>query len=251
MEPLFTELDNLFAGAYPGYLSSDAAYHDLSHTCGATVAAAGLLDGHIKGASQPTITAREFELGIAAILLHDSGYIKQLGDNEGTGAKYLLTHVQRSTDFAQKLLPSLGVSGAEMKVIQSAIQCTDVRIRVSQKTFPSPTAKYIGCMVATADILSQMAAKDYPERLRELYKEYVEAAAYSATEETGMTIFRSAEDLLGGTREFYEGHVQRLLNEELGGVYRDLDHHFGSGNNLYLDAIEANLQRIDRLVAAR
>ena len=44
----------------------------------------GLLDGHIKGASQPTITAREFELGIAAILLHDSGYIKQLGDNEGT-----------------------------------------------------------------------------------------------------------------------------------------------------------------------
>lgn len=251
LERLFVESDKLFDGNYPGYQHSDTAYHDLAHTCDATVAVAHLLDGHLTGHCLPAIGGRDFELAIAAILLHDTGYIKQMGDNEGTGAKYLLTHVQRGLDFAGRLLPSLGVTAAEVKVIQSAIQRTDVCINKSQMSFASPVAKYIACIVATADILSQMAARDYPERLVDLYKEYVEATAYSELHGTGIASYRSVEDLLGGTREFYEAHIQRLLTEQLGEVYRDLEYHFGNGNNLYLTAIEANLQRIDRLVAVR
>ena len=251
LESLFLQADNLFAGNYPGYQRSDTAYHDLAHTCDATVAVARLLDGHLTGHCLPAIGGRDFQLAIAAILLHDTGYIKQMGDNEGTGAKYLLTHVQRGMDFAGQLLPSLGVTAAEVKVIQSAIQRTDAHINESQMSFASSVAKYIACIVATADILSQMAARDYPERLADLYKEYVEATAYSGLHGNGIASYHSVEDLLCGTREFYEAHIQRLLTEQLGEVYRDLEYHFGNGNNLYLTAIEANLQRIDRLVAVR
>lgn len=249
-ESLFLQVDNLFAGNYPGYQRSDTAYHDLRHTCDATEATARLLDGHLKGQLQPRLTTRDFELAIAAGLLHDSGYIKQTGDNEGTGAKYTLTHVQRSADFAGRFLPPLGVTADEVRNVQSAIQCTAANINVSQMIFASPAAKYIACAVGTADILSQMAASDYPESLPNLYKEYVEAAAYSGLHGSGLASYRSAEDLLCRTRNFYEVHVQRLLTEQWGGVYRDLEHHFGNGANQYFAAIEANLQRIDLLPAA-
>ena len=246
---LFLQVDDLFAGNFPGYQCSDTAYHDLRHTCEATAATARLLDGHLNGGSQPTITARDFELATVAALIHDSGYIKQTGDNDGTGAKYTLTHVQRSADFAGRLLPSLGVAAVEVGIVQSAIHCTDAYVNVSQIEFASPVAKYIACAVGTADILSQMAAGDYPEQLPDLYKEFVEAAAYSGLRGTGIASYRSAEDLLSRTREFYEVHVQRLLTEQWGGVYRDLEHHFGNGTNEYLTAIETNLQRIDGLPA--
>jgi len=250
VEKLFLRVDDLFAGNFPGYQCSDTAYHDLRHTCEATATTARLLDGHLKGGSPPTIMARDFELAIAAILIHDSGYIKQTGDHEGTGAKYTLTHVQRSADFAGRLLPSLGVAAVEVRIVQSAIHCTEASVTVSKMKFASPVAKYIACAVGTADVLSQMAASDYPERLPDLYKEFVEAAAYSALNGTGIGSYRSVEDLLSRTREFYEMYVQRMLTEQWGGVYRDLEHHFGNGANEYLTAIEANLQRIDSLPAA-
>ena len=47
-----------------------------------------------------------FEFGMLAILMHDTGYLKKRGDNEGTGAKYTLTHVDRSIQFAGELMIS-------------------------------------------------------------------------------------------------------------------------------------------------
>jgi hypothetical protein len=47
-----------------------------------------LLEGYYRARTQPPLTARMFELGVIAILLHDTGYLKKQDDYEGTGAKY-------------------------------------------------------------------------------------------------------------------------------------------------------------------
>ena len=127
-EEVLKGVERLFAGEYEGYLASDTAYHDFKHTCEASVAVARLLDGHIKSGQPPNLSARDFELSVAAILLHDSGFMKERGDDEGTGAKYTVTHVERSGQFAAKFLPPYGVTEDEIRFVELAIECTGINV---------------------------------------------------------------------------------------------------------------------------
>ncbi len=249
LNEVFAQTEALFVGRYPGYQASDSAYHDFSHTLAATVATARLLDGHIKSKGAPALTARDFELAIAGILLHDSGFIKQTGDNEGTGAKYTLTHVELSADFAARFLPPLGVSADEVRVVQLAIRCTGLNVNASKLEFQNERERFIGCALGTGDILGQMAEPDYLRRLPGLYREYQEAAAFSGLREGGIASYTSAEDLMRKSRRFYNDYVKRMLDTQWTGVHKALQHHFPAGRNLYIDAIEANLKRIDELAS--
>jgi len=236
---VFKNVCDLFAGRYPGYQACDTKFHDLAHTCQATVATMRILDGQIKSGRPPALTARDFELAVAAILLHDCGYIKQLGDNDGTGAKYTLTHVERSGEFAAKFLPPLGVTADEVRGVRLAIQCTGVQVDTTRIEFRDERERFLGCALGAGDMLGQMAADNYPEQLPALYHEFAEA---------GMTAYTSAADLMRQTRGFYESHVGQLLDEEWGRVHRVLPYHFDNGRNLYLEAIDHNLDRIDHLL---
>jgi len=235
---VFKNVCDLFAGRYPGYQACDTKFHDLVHTCEATAATMRILDGHIKSGQPPALSARDFELTVAAILLHDCGYIKQNGDNEGTGGKYTLTHVERSGEFAAKFLPPLGVTTDEVRLVRLAISCTGIQVDTSKLEFRDKRERFLGCALGAGDMLGQMAGDDYPERLPELYREFVEA---------GIATYSSATDLMRQTRKFYEGRVAQLLNEEWGQVHRVLPQHFGNGRNLYLEAVNRNLDRIDHL----
>ena len=93
-----------FTGKYKDYQPIDALYHDFEHTLQGTLCLMRLLRGRERQAAEPRITQRLFELALVAILLHDTGYLKTSDDREGTGAKYTLTHVNRSCDFAARLL---------------------------------------------------------------------------------------------------------------------------------------------------
>lgn len=236
---VFEKLRDLFAGRYPGYQACDTAFHDLNHTCQAAVATARILDGHIRSGQSPALSARDFELAMAGIWLHDIGFLKATGDDEGTGAKYTLTHVRRSADFAGSCLPRLGVTDDEVRIVQVAIHCTGLNADTSHLSFPHERARLIGYALGSGDMLGQMAAANYPERLPNLYSEFVEG---------GITTYVSAEDLLSRTREFYEHQVRGMLEEQWGGVHRALQHHFPDGRNHYFEAIEANLDRIDRVL---
>ena len=245
-EKVFKGVERLFAGEYEGYLASDTAYHDFKHTCEASVALARLLDGHIKSGQPPHLSARDFELSVAAILLHDSGFMKESGDNEGTGAKYTLTHVERSGQFAARFLPPYGVTEDEIRLVQLAIDCTGIHVSVDSLPFRSPRERFLSCALGTGDILGQMAAPDYPERLPGLYREFVEAISHSE-DKTWIAGYESEADLLKKTRGFYEKYVQHMLDEEWDGVYKSLEYHFEDSRNLYLEAIEKNIDRIDAL----
>ena len=235
---VFNKVGELFAGRFPGYQACDTKFHDLAHTCQATVTTLRILDGQIKSGQLPTVSARDFELAVAAILLHDTGYIKQIGDVEGTGAKYTLIHVKRSAEFAATFLPPLGVTADEVRVVQLAINCTGIEVDTSKLEFRDQRERFLGSALGAGDMLGQMAADDYPERLPALYREFAEA---------GITTYSGATDLMRQTRAFYEGRVGQLLEKQWGQVHQVLPHHFGNGRNLYLEAVDRNLDRIDHL----
>src|SRR5690242_6963288 len=93
-----------FTGNYADYQAVDARYHDFEHTLQGTLCMARLLRRRHLAGAQPQITPRLFQLGMIGILLHDTGYLKKRDDLEGTGAKYTVTHVNRSAEFAARLL---------------------------------------------------------------------------------------------------------------------------------------------------
>src|SRR4051794_33542448 len=85
-----------FTGQYGDYQAVDAHYHDFEHTLQGTLCMMRLLEARHRAGAQPQFTEQYFQLGLIAILFHDTGYLKTRDDTEGTGAKYTITHVDRS-----------------------------------------------------------------------------------------------------------------------------------------------------------
>ena len=82
----FESVQAAFSGRYADYQPIDAKYHDFEHTLQGTLCYARLLEGYKLADTQPPLTQRMFELGMLAILLHDTGYLKKKADRQGTGA---------------------------------------------------------------------------------------------------------------------------------------------------------------------
>ena len=197
-----------FEGRYPGYQAIDALYHDFEHTLQGTLCLARLLWGYFRSGHSPVLTQRDFELAILAVLLHDTGYLKPTGDNEGTGAKFTLVHVTRSAEFAAELLRPRGYTPAEIAAVQRMIRCTGVNADMGAIAFASGLERTLGSALATADLLGQMAAPDYPEKLPLLYEEFVEAGRFNG-QPGAMGGFASADDLRARTPAFWRTLFRR------------------------------------------
>jgi hypothetical protein len=235
-----------FNGHYRDYQAVDAHYHDFEHTLQGTLCMARLLRGRHLAGAEPRLTQRLFELGLLAILLHDTGYLKKREDTEGTGAKYTVTHVERSADFAAELLGMKGFSPGDIQAVQKMIRCTGVDARLSAIPFQSELEKVVGFALGTADLLGQMAADDYVEKLPILFAEFAEASKFSHDQTHFIGMFSSAADLMQKTPIFWEKYVQTKLNREFGGLFKFLNDPFPSGPNQYLDKIEDNMERLKR-----
>ena len=236
---VFDEVVDLFNGDFPHYRACDTHFHDFAHTCDATVAALRIADGFCQSGHAPGIDSRSFEMLTVATLLHDSGYIRKESDTSaGTGAKYTTTHVRRSADFAADFLLRHGFAPNEIRSVELAIYCTGINVNLNRLAFTSEQERLIGCILGAGDLLGQMAAPDYPEKLGGLYDEFVEA---------GIEAYASAVDLMQRTRGFYESYVCRMLVEQWAQVDTYIPRHFGCGNNPYHDAIMHNIERIEAM----
>lgn len=240
-----------FTGHYADYQAVDARYHDFEHTLQGTLCLARLLHcRHMAGAT-PVLTEKFFQLGIVGILLHDTGYLKRRSDVEGTGAKYTATHVWRSADFALRLLTEKGFTREEITSVQNMIRSTGVDSMLHEIPFQSELEKILGHALGTADLLGQMAAEDYVEKLPVLYAEFVEAAKYDRGHTDFITKFGGAHDLMQRTPSFWRDYVQPKLDREFGGLHRFLNQPYPNGRNWYFERIEANLERIREQMAAK
>ena len=236
----FKDIELLFSGRHPDYRAIDLRYHDLEHTLQATVCLIFLLEGAQKSGEMGLLTSRQFELAIVCALLHDSGYLKARSDSSGTGAKYTLTHVLRSCAFAASYLPTLGVNEREIGHVLSAINCTGPNNEIGRLQFDDPTEYLIGCALATADLLGQMAASDYPDKLEVLYGEFLESDNFVAMPRERRR-FQSPQDLVLKTPYFWSKVIRPRLDTDFKGVYRFLARPYPGGPNAYLDAVERNI----------
>src|ERR1043165_2090040 len=173
-----------FNGRYADYQAIDALYHDFEHTLQGTLCLARLLHGRHEAKALPVLSQKGFELGLLAILFHDTGYLKERGDTEGTGAKFTLIHVDRSAQFAREFLSDKGYAEGDIKAIQNMIACTGVNVNLGAIAFASELERNVGFALGTADLLGQMAAHDYIDKLPILYSEFAESARYNAGKAT-------------------------------------------------------------------
>jgi len=239
-----------FTGNYRDYQAVDAHYHDFEHTLQGTLCLARLLLGRHLAGAEPRLTLQMCHLGLVAILFHDTGYLKKREDTQGSGAKYTVIHVHRSAELAAQLLKEKGFNASDIKSVQNMILCTGVNAALSVIPFQSELEKVAGWALGTADLLGQMAAEDYVDKLPILYAEFVEAAAYSKDRTHFIAMFSSPEDLMQKTPVFWDKFVRIKLDRDFGGLYRFLNAPYPSGPNSYFERIEANIERLRRRIPA-
>ncbi|MET0262527.1 MAG: hypothetical protein ABW223_06495 [Rariglobus sp.] len=239
---LFNGVEKLFSGSYLDYQANDLKYHDFQHTLQVTVAYMDLFLSRQKAGESP-FSNRQFEIGLATALLHDSGYLKLRSDREGTGAKYTFCHVLRSCALAASYLPKFGFKIEEIDTVLGAIRCTGPSTTGMKLRFHRRDEHVLAGMVATADYLGQMAAADYPDELELLFNEFAESDAFLGLP-SSQRFFKSADQLVAGTTAFWINVVKPKLENDFLGVYRFLNR--PDGSNPYIDAIETNLGLIAR-----
>jgi len=233
-----------FTGRHPGYQAVDARYHDFEHTLQGTLCMIRLLEGRHRAGVEPQLTPAMFQLGLLAILLHDSGYLKRRDDTQGTGAKYTITHVHRSAEFAGDMLAERGFGEEDIRAVKNMIRCTGVMANLNAIPFQSELEKITGFALATGDLLGQMAAEDYPDKLPVLYGEFAEATQFSGDKKHFVASFSSAADLIAKTPGFWEDSVRSKLERDFGGLYRFLNDPYPDGPNEYVRRIEANMEQL-------
>jgi hypothetical protein len=249
VEMVLKDMTDLFKGKRSGFQKCDVKYHNIFHALHTVPPFVEIIDGWNKSGNSPKISKEFIDLGIIAVLLHDTGYIKAENDNIGTGAKYTFTHIQRSIDFSDHYLRQAGFDEHHILSVKNAIRCTGVRFSPESIHFGSEEERIIGYTLGTADLLGQMSSPDYPRKLLFLFKEFEEAYHFESKEKLlgmGIELFNSADELIKNTQYFFEEvAMNRFLT--MGSMYKYLTYHFGISNNPYVDAIRENIKKIQVL----
>jgi len=238
VENAFAIICSLFDGKFPGYRKCNTEYHNLTHTLDALLATARLMDGR-------SAATDKFDVKIAvnlflAALLHDTGYIQEDWDTEGTGAKYTKIHVERSIDFVEQNAANFHLSSEDVEMISSLILCTGLKSdscdRLQGNLFEA------GAILGTADLLGQMSDRAYLEKLLFLYYEFREAAIDG---------FNTTFDILKNTLTFYEATINRF-EKQLKGCYKFAHDYFrirhNIDENLYMTAIENQMHYLGEII---
>ena len=236
----FSQVRSLFAGEFPGYRECLAEYHDFNHTMSVLLAAARLLDGYnIERAFLPEEFAVQLLLGA---LLHDTGYIQEDWDTEGTGAKYSRQHEQRSIEFLKRHAGVFEIEEPEIEPLVRLIESTDLKTDFARIDFPSEEEQDTGAILGSADILGQMSDRAYLEKLLFLYHEFREA---------GIPGYETEFDILEKTRDFYEAVKGRLRDTYLH-VFELAHHHFREryevNQNLYIVAVDRQMAYLGKII---
>jgi len=233
LDKAFLDVEKLFRGNYPGFQKCNTNYHDLRHTMMVLLTMARLIHGACLGGIK--FTDKEINLGLIAALMHDTGYIQEVDDNSGTGAKYTLTHVKRSIMFTKDYYANEKYFQDDLDCFSDMLICTGLNLDIKKVAFPSANIEIMAKILGTADLLGQMADRIYLEKLISLFHEF---------EEGNVPGFESELDLFRKTIDFYKSARARFKND-LGNVNRYMVNHFRDrwniDINIYDEAIEKNI----------
>jgi hypothetical protein len=227
----FNDFNDLYEGKYPGYRACNTRFHDKIHTTDALVAISRMIDGYnLKNSKIPVNLVR---IAHIATILHDTGYIQDKRDTHGTGAKYTLSHVDRSIGFMQKYFSEKGFSKKNFISAKNMVQCTGLTVNIENIKFSSKHERTLGLMLGAADLLGQMGSRTYLERLIYLYREFREGQVKG---------YSSEFNLLEKTLEFYR-KIRIRLSDTLENVGRYMKPHFAKRYNIKEDLYEVAIAR--------
>lgn len=225
----------LFNGYYPGYRSCNTIYHDKTHTTDTLLALSRMIDGYNLERKRK-LPLKRVRISLIAMLFHDSGFIQKKSDSKGTGAKYTKEHILRSIDFIEKYFRKIGLSGSDFISARNMISCTGLTTDIKAIRFHDRAEKILGLMLGTADMVGQMAGRNYLEKLLLLYHEFKEGKVPG---------YESELDLLKKTIIFY-GFIQVRLANDYRKMHKYIIPHlkmrYGIGEDLYQKAIENQIR---------
>ncbi len=235
----FNLLDRAFAGDLPGYQKLKTLYHNRTHTNEVVLCSARMLHGlHLAGNG---LDADHIDAALIGALMHDVGYLMSDEEDSGTGAQFTDTHVLRGVDFTRKHLAG-ELSPELLDTTAKVILLTDHRKHPDWVKFDNPMQQRAAYATSTADLIGQMANREYLERLLLLYFEF---------EEARMGGFVDIHDLLEKTTGFYR-MMKGRLDGDLQGLSAHLARHFaaqkGEERNFYTESIDRNLEYLERVV---
>ena len=248
----FYDFERLFTGRFPGYKGCDTTYHDMQHTLDMTLALARLVSGYERSAEQKDrLGPGRAQMAIITSLFHDSGYIRheERDADFENGAEFTLYHVSRSADFLRRYLPELGLS-RDVGVSSMIVHFTGYELELDNIELDDPRDVICGHLIGTADLIAQMADRCYLEKCRDrLYNEFVIGGVAVENAKPGeyMVRYKSGEDLLRKTPEFYQQVMRDRLNKKFNRVYRYAEVLY-DGQNPYIDAITNNINHLVRVL---
>lgn len=237
---VFKDMVSLYNGNYPGYRQCTTPYHDLKHTTDILLALASLVHGaHSSGVS---FRERHVTLALIGIMLHETGYIQRKDDTDGTGAKFSMVRLERSLEFLDQYFAANGYDSRDLELCGNFMRCTEMDAEIDELKFTSPGDQVLAKLVATAEIIGQLADRTYLEKLLFLFQELSEVRLLG---------YRTELDLLENTLDSYRSARHRMENE-LDNVKCYLKSHFlhrwEMECDLYEDAIESNISYLNHLL---
>ena len=234
----FDLLDRAFDGRLSGYQKLKTLYHNRTHTNEVVLCAARMLHGlHLAGHG---LDGDHIDAALIGALMHDVGYLMSDEEASGTGAQFTASHVMRGVEFTRRHLADLPADLLETTT--KVIMLTDHRKRPDWVTFDNLQQQRAAYATATADLIGQMANREYLERVLLLYFEFVEAR---------MGGFADIHDLLEKTTAFYrltKGRLDQDLNGMSACLALDFAEQQGTERNFYQESIDRNLDYLDRVV---
>ena len=232
MTSIFRDVQKMFKGEFGAFKPSNTPYHDIDHTLSVFLATARIAHGaQVNGAG---LGESEMLRALIASLLHDSGYLQTVDDAEGTGAKYGAKHELRSVANVHEYLATKGLPQAAVNDCEIMVALTKLSIVPSQLKFRTPGIERAARIVATADLIAQVADRLYLEKLLLLYKESVDS---------GKPMYASEQDLIEKTDHFYHTVVKKRVRDDLGDVAKHLAAHFKNRWDLDRDLYQYNIKK--------
>ncbi len=241
------DLVKAYRGDYPGLLRCDTLYHDLRHALEVGLTTARLLDGHAKslasGHQSEPITAQHALLAVLLALFHDIGLLRRESESHLWGPMLTPIHEERGVEFMQRYLALTTLA----PFAEKSILIMPTKLIFKMPDTWSAFDRTLASLVASADLLSQMADRCYLEKCRDFL--FVEFSAFGLAGKAESP-YPDRETLLTKTPAFYTGIIQQRLEEEFQGVHRLVEAHTG-GNNPWQESIKRNLAFLEDILSSK
>lgn len=239
-------LVQVYRGRYPGLLRCDTLYHDLRHALETGLTMARLLDAHAKSLtsrSEDVIDGRHALLGVLLALFHDVGLLRRETEARSWGAVFTPIHEERGVEFMRRHLSETTLAPLADKA--KCIMPTKLVFKIPDTW--SPLDRKLASMVASADLISQLADCCYLEKCWNFL--FLEFSAFGLAG-TPDSAYPDRETLMAKTSGFYSTQVVTRLEQEFCGVYRLMDSYY-SGTNPYRESIQSNLGYLADILSSR